>query len=91
MVESFDRTHEAEVAFLDEVEKAESRTFVATGDRHDEAKVALNKRLSRRITGAHSAGQLGAVTAGRLGLGVETLLRSASFEDRGRQATLVVG
>ena len=43
MLEAIDRLHQADVAFLDQVEQRQPAIQVALGHRHDEAQVGLDQ------------------------------------------------
>jgi hypothetical protein len=47
VVELLDRSHQAEVSFLDEVEQRHAGRLVSLGDRHDQPQVRLDESSPR--------------------------------------------
>ena len=59
VVELFDGLDQAEIAFLDEVEKQHAAADIALGDRHDQTEVCLlHAVLGLRVALGHALGQL---------------------------------
>src|SRR5207248_1593979 len=65
-VELLDRVHEAEVAFLDQVEQRKTRGLVLLGDRHDEPEVRLHERALGGLPLTTDASQLAPLGGGEL-------------------------
>ena len=83
--------HEAEVAFLDEVEQGQARRLVALGDRDHQAEVRLDEPVPRPVTSPDRLLQVATLGSGQLAVsGLERGARGLPGLDLPGQASLVV-
>ena len=85
VVELFDGTDEAQVAFLDQVQELHTAAGVALGQRHNESKVRLKQVVLRLLTVLSEEVQLATLAAGHLvGLVLQLVLGvEAGFDPAG--------
>jgi hypothetical protein len=89
VVELLDCSHEPQVAFLDQVQKGQSRGRVLLSDRNDEPEVRLDEAALRRPPGPDLGLEGDPLTVGEL-LGLVVLLEGLlAFLDRARQLHLL--
>ncbi|CAB4807983.1 unannotated protein [freshwater metagenome] len=89
VVELLDRFHQADVAFLNQVEQAKTVTIETLGDADHQTQVALNKCLAGGCCGGDEGIELGAALHADRRRRVELLLRRAANFDAGCKCALV--
>jgi hypothetical protein len=91
VVELLDGPHEAEVAFLDEVEQRHAGGLVALGDRDDQPQVRLDELVAGLVGGADGTLQLAAVALVEHVAPLDTAVGDTAGGDGPSEAGLVLG